>query len=83
MNESFISVFDVLNQLATREGELQSLQLKLKKGEDLIAWLEMLKGTHAVEISQLQERVSQLEDELKGPDQKIEALTSERVGLIK
>ena len=54
---------------------MQSLQLKLKKNEDFINQLEMLKGTQAVEISRLKERVSQLEDELKGHDKKIEALT--------
>ena len=58
MNESFISVFDTLDQLATREGELQSLQLKLKEDEDLIVQLEKLEGTQAVEISQLKERVN-------------------------
>ena len=45
MNESFISVFDTLDQSATRKEELQSLQLKLKEDEDLIAWLEKLEGT--------------------------------------
>ena len=58
MNESFISVFDTLQQSLTREGELKSLQLKLKEDEDLISWLEMLEGTQAVEISRLRERVS-------------------------
>ena len=58
MNESFISVFDTLNQSITRERELQSLQLKLKEDEDLINWLEMLERTQAVEISRLKERVS-------------------------
>ena len=35
-----------------------------------------------MENSQLKERVSQLEDELKGCDKKIEALTSKRVDLV-
>ena len=43
----------------------------------------MLEGTQAVGISQLKERVSKLDDELKGCDKKIEALTSERVDLIR
>ena len=50
MNESFILVFDSLDQSTVREGELQSLQLKLKEDEDLINRLEMLEGTQAVEI---------------------------------
>ena len=58
MHESFISVFDTLDQSITRERELQSLQLKLKEDEDLINWLEMLERTQAVEISRLKERVS-------------------------
>ena len=62
MNESFILVFDTLDQSTTREGELQSLQLKLKEDEDLIAQRETLEGTQAVEISRLKKRVSQLED---------------------
>ena len=45
MNESFISVFDTLDQSITRERELQSLQLKLKEDEDLIARLEKLDGS--------------------------------------
>ena len=45
MNESFISVFDTLDQSATREGELQSIQLKLKEDKDLIAQLEKLEWT--------------------------------------
>ena len=61
---------------------MQSLQLKLKENEDLITQLEMLEGTQAVEISRLKERVSQLEDELRGCDQKIEALNSDRADLI-
>ena len=56
--------------------------MKLKEDEDLINQLEMLEGTQAVEISQLKERVSQLEDELKGYEKKIEALTSDRADLI-
>ena len=82
INESFISVFDTLDQSAIKEGELQSLQLKLKKDEDLIARLEMFEGTQVVEISWQNERVSQLKDELRVHDQKIEALTLERVDLI-
>ena len=65
MNESFILVFDTLDQLATREEEIQSLELKLKEDEDLITQLETLEGTQTVEISQLKERVSQLEDKLR------------------
>ena len=42
----------------------------------------MLEGTQVVEISRLKEKVSQLEDELKRYDQKIETLTSEKAGLI-
>ena len=42
----------------------------------------MLEGTQAVKISWLKEKVSQLEDELKGRDKNIQALTSERVDLI-
>ena len=76
MNESFISMFDSLDQSAVREGELQSLSLKLKENEDLINPLEMLEGTQAVEISQLKERFGKLKDELKGRHKKIEALTS-------
>ena len=83
MNESFISVFDSLNQSATREEEFQSLQLKLKENEDLIKPLEMLQGTQAVEISQLKERISKLEEELKGRDERIGALTTKRVDLIR
>ena len=51
MNESFILVFDTLDQSPTREGELQSLYLKLKEDEDLIPRLKKLEGTQAVEIS--------------------------------
>ena len=58
MNKSFISVFDTLDQSVTMEGELQSIQLKLKEDEDLIAWLEMVEGTQAVEFSKPKERVS-------------------------
>ena len=60
MNESFILMFDTLDQSATMEGELLSLQLKLKlkEDEDLTAGLEMLEGTQAVEISWLKEMVS-------------------------
>ena len=56
--------------------------MKLKEDEDLIIQPEMLEGTQGVEISQLKERISQLEDELKGCDKKIEALTSERADLV-
>ena len=62
---------------------MQSLQLKLKEDEDLIARLEKLEGTQAMEISQLKEKVSQLKDELRGRDKKIEAFTLERTGLTK
>ena len=82
MKESFISMFDSLDQSAVREGELQSLQLKLKENKDLINRLEMLEGTQAVEISWLKEKVGKLEDELKGCDKKIKVLTSEKVDLI-
>ena len=82
MKESFISMFDSPDQSAVREGELQSLQLKLKENKDLINRLEMLEGTQAVEISWLKERVGKLEDELKGRDKKIKVLTSEKVDLI-
>ena len=68
MNESFISMFDTLDHLATTKGQLQSLQLKLKEEKDLIAWLEMLEGTQVVEISWMKERASQLEDELRSCD---------------
>ena len=82
MNESFMLVFDALDQSITKEGELQFLQLKLKEDEELIDQFEMLKGTQAVEIFRLKERVSQPKDELKGCNKKIEALTSEKVDLI-
>ena len=38
----------------------------------------MLEGTQAVEISRLKEKVSKLEDKLKGCNEKIEALTTEK-----
>ena len=56
--------------------------MKLKEDKDLINQPKMLEGTQGVEISQLKERISQLEDELKGCDKKIEALTSERADLV-
>ena len=68
-------MFDTLDQSVTKEGELQSLQLKLKEDEDLIARLETLEGTQVVEISRMKKRVSQLEEELRGHDQKTKALT--------
>ena len=68
MNELFILMFDTLDQSATREGELQSHQLKLKKNEHHIAQLEKLEGSQAVVISHLKERVNQLEDKLRGQD---------------
>ena len=43
----------------------------------------MLEGTHAVKISQLKERISKLEDKLKGHDERIEALTTKRADLIR
>ena len=82
MNELFILLFDSLDQSGIREGELQSLQLMWKKNKDLINQLEKLERTQEVEISQLKEKVSKLEDELKSRDKKIKALTLERANLI-
>ena len=78
MNESFVLVHDALDRALIREGELQSLQIRLEERKGHIRQLNVLEGNQAVEISKLKEDVKRLEGELRSREQGMEALMVER-----
>ena len=82
MNESFVSVHEALNHTSTKEGDFQSLQIRLEERESHIRQLEVLEGNQAVEISKLKEEVKRLKGELKSCDQGIETLIAEMTDLV-
>ena len=68
MNESFVLMYNALDHALIKEGELQSLQTRLKEKEGHIKKLEVLEGNQAVEISKLKEEVKRLEGKLRSHD---------------
>ena len=75
MNESYLSMYDIIDQAKITEGQLESTLSKLKDNEDLIKLMK------AIEITQVEE-LSRLREELSNRDKQIKALVSDKVDLV-
>ena len=61
MNKSFVLVHEAFDHASTREGDLQSLKIRLEEREGHIKQLEVLKGNQAMKISKSKEEIKRLE----------------------
>ena len=83
INESYMSMYDTIDQARITEGQPQFTLLKLKENEDLIKHMEAIDVTQAKELSKLRKENKTLKDGLRSRNKRIEALVSNNVTLLK
>ena len=75
MNDSYLAMYDIIDQARITKGQLESTLLRLKENKDLI------KRIKATEIAQADE-LSKLREELSGRDRRIKALLNDKANLV-
>ena len=82
INESYMSMYDTIDQATITKRKLQFTLLNLKENEDLIKRMEAIEVAQAKELSRLRKENDKLKDGLRSHNERIEALVGDNTDLI-